>query len=223
MGAAGNLWLSRPPYDRGERGIDSPRAITSPDAASVRVPPRATFARLPRLDEVSHADVAVLGVPFDSGVSYRPGARFGPSHIRESSRLLRPYNPPLQVSPFAAQQAAISFVGTRWIWARPWAIEISDWLALLARWAIGATTIRSSPVIPTITPGETPDTGVAGPRVPSLATAKASSDPFFSDTYANRCVSVTVAAEPSPRSSGLVLVAVVCPCGKNRSIVPVRT
>ena len=53
----------------------------------------ATFARLPRLDEVSHADVAVLGVPFDSGVSYRPGARFGPSHIRESSRLLRPYNP----------------------------------------------------------------------------------------------------------------------------------
>ena len=33
----------------------------------------ATFARLPRLDEVGHADVAVLGVPFDSGVSYRPG------------------------------------------------------------------------------------------------------------------------------------------------------
>jgi agmatinase len=66
----------------------------------------ATFARLPRIDEVSHADVAVLGVPFDSGVSYRPGARFGPSHIRESSRLLRPYNPALQVSPFAAQQVA---------------------------------------------------------------------------------------------------------------------
>ena len=66
----------------------------------------ATFARLPRIDEVPHADVAVLGVPFDSGVSYRPGARFGPSHIRESSRLLRPYNPALQVSPFAAQQVA---------------------------------------------------------------------------------------------------------------------
>jgi agmatinase len=66
----------------------------------------ATFARLPRIDEVPQADVAVLGVPFDSGVSYRPGARFGPSHIRESSRLLRPYNPALQVSPFAAQQVA---------------------------------------------------------------------------------------------------------------------
>jgi agmatinase len=66
----------------------------------------ATFARLPRVDEVSRVDVAVLGVPFDSGVSYRPGARFGPSHIRESSRLLRPYNPALGTSPFAAQQVA---------------------------------------------------------------------------------------------------------------------
>ena len=66
----------------------------------------ATFARLPRIDEVARADIAVLGVPFDSGVSYRPGARFGPAHIRESSRLLRPYNPALQVSPFASQQVA---------------------------------------------------------------------------------------------------------------------
>jgi agmatinase len=64
----------------------------------------ATFARLPRIDEVSRADVAVLGVPFDSGVTYRPGARFGPAHIRESSRLLRPYNPALQTSPFARLQ-----------------------------------------------------------------------------------------------------------------------
>src|SRR5580704_17984722 len=64
----------------------------------------ATFARLPRIDEVAQADVAVVGVPFDSGVSYRPGARFGPNHIRESSRLLRPYNPALQVAPFGSQQ-----------------------------------------------------------------------------------------------------------------------
>jgi agmatinase len=64
----------------------------------------ATFARLPRIDEVPAADAAVLGVPFDSGVTYRPGARFGPSHIRESSRLLRPYNPALDVSPFASLQ-----------------------------------------------------------------------------------------------------------------------
>ena len=64
----------------------------------------ATFARLPRLDQVERADVAVLGVPFDSGVSYRPGARFGPAAIRQGSRLLRPYNPALDISPFRAVQ-----------------------------------------------------------------------------------------------------------------------
>ena len=65
-----------------------------------------TFARLPRLDEVGHADVAVVGVPFDSGVSYRPGARFGPGHIRASSKLLRTYNPVQDVEPFTVQQVA---------------------------------------------------------------------------------------------------------------------
>jgi agmatinase len=66
----------------------------------------ATFARLPRLDQVAKADVVVAGVPFDSGVSYRPGARFGPTHVRESSRLLRPYNPAMDVSPFELIQVA---------------------------------------------------------------------------------------------------------------------
>ena len=89
-----------------------PRIITGDtigpvDATAVpRYGGEATFARLPRIDEVRQADVAILGVPFDSGVSYRPGARFGPSHIRESSRLLRPYNPALQVPVFASQQVA---------------------------------------------------------------------------------------------------------------------
>lgn len=64
----------------------------------------ATFARLPRIEDVGHADIAVVGVPFDSGVSYRPGARFGPAHVREASRLLRPYNPVQDTSPFASQQ-----------------------------------------------------------------------------------------------------------------------
>jgi agmatinase len=66
----------------------------------------ATFARLPRLDQVPKADVVIAGVPFDSGVSYRPGTRFGPTHVRESSRLLRPYNPALDVSPFEVLQVA---------------------------------------------------------------------------------------------------------------------
>lgn len=64
----------------------------------------ATFARLPRIEDVPRADIAVVGIPFDSGVSYRPGTRFGPSHVRESSRLLRPYNPAQDVSPFQLAQ-----------------------------------------------------------------------------------------------------------------------
>jgi agmatinase len=46
----------------------------------------------------------VVGVPFDAGTSYRPCARFGPGHIRESSRLLRPYNPAQDAEPFALAQ-----------------------------------------------------------------------------------------------------------------------
>ncbi len=63
-----------------------------------------TFGRLPRRDEVADFQIAVVGVPFDSGVSYRPGARFGPSSIREASRLLRPYNPALDAMPFRDAQ-----------------------------------------------------------------------------------------------------------------------
>lgn len=66
----------------------------------------ATFAGLPRVDEVSQVDVGVMGIPFDATVSYRPGARFGPNHIRASSRLLRPYNPEAGTWPFAAHQVA---------------------------------------------------------------------------------------------------------------------
>jgi agmatinase len=50
--------------------------------------------------------VAVIGVPFDSGVSYRPGARFGPGAVRAASKLLRPYHPALDVHPWDAQQVA---------------------------------------------------------------------------------------------------------------------
>jgi agmatinase len=66
----------------------------------------ATFARLPRRDEVDRCDVAIVGVPFDAGVTYRPGARFGPAAIRAGSRLLRPYHPGLDVEPFGVQQVA---------------------------------------------------------------------------------------------------------------------
>lgn len=49
-----------------------------------------TFARIPLIESVPDYDVAILGVPFDGGTSYRPGARFGPMGIRQASRHLRP-------------------------------------------------------------------------------------------------------------------------------------
>ncbi len=64
-----------------------------------------TFARLPEIDRVTDYDVAVLGVPFDNGTSYRPGARFGPMGVRQASRHLRPgYHVELGVSPFRTIQ-----------------------------------------------------------------------------------------------------------------------
>jgi agmatinase len=67
-----------------------------------------TFARLPRLADLpgNRAAVAIAGVPFDSGVSYRPGARFGPTAVRNGSKLLRPYHPGLDTHPLHAQQVA---------------------------------------------------------------------------------------------------------------------
>ena len=85
--------------------VSTDAALGPVDATTVpRFAGLTTFARLPTLAEAGDADVVVVGVPFDSGVSYRPGARFGPAHVRQSSRLLRPFNPELNVAPFGAQQ-----------------------------------------------------------------------------------------------------------------------
>jgi agmatinase len=63
-----------------------------------------TFARLPTTEQVARWDVGIVGVPFDGGTSYRPGARFGPAAVRQASRLLRPYNPAVDALPFALAQ-----------------------------------------------------------------------------------------------------------------------
>jgi len=67
-----------------------------------------TFARLPWVQCLTRErnipfDIAFIGAPFDTGTSYRPGARFGPAGIRAGSRRLTlygGYNVPLQVNPF---------------------------------------------------------------------------------------------------------------------------
>jgi agmatinase len=55
---------------------------------------------LPYRRDLAGLDVALLGIPYDGGTSYRSGARHGPRHVREQSSLIRPWNPVLQVSPF---------------------------------------------------------------------------------------------------------------------------
>lgn len=61
-----------------------------------------TFAGLPHTRELEGVDVAVVGVPFDTATSYRPGARFGPEAIRAGSTLLRPYHPAVAVDVFGS-------------------------------------------------------------------------------------------------------------------------
>ena len=91
----------QPPAER-------PAPVPPVDATKVpRFAGSSTFARLPELRDVPYCDVAILGVPFDGGVSYRPGARFGPSAIRQASRLLRTqFHPGYGVQPFITNQAA---------------------------------------------------------------------------------------------------------------------
>ena len=54
-----------------------------------------TFLKAPYVEnvrDVGKYDAAVIGIPFDSGTTYRPGTRFGPQGIRRISALYTPYN-----------------------------------------------------------------------------------------------------------------------------------
>jgi agmatinase len=85
---------------------DSPRygppdALTSPRYSGVK-----TFARCPLVDDPDGVDVAVLGIPFDTATTNRPGARFGPEAVRAASIALRPYNPAQDAQVFGALSVA---------------------------------------------------------------------------------------------------------------------
>lgn len=48
-------------------------------------------------------DIAILGAPFDTAVTYRPGARFGPRAIRHASgrqSSVRGFNPRASINPY---------------------------------------------------------------------------------------------------------------------------
>jgi guanidinopropionase len=66
----------------------------------------ATFMLLPAAASPDGLDVALMGIPYDGGVSYRPGARFGPRAVREQSSLIRSWHPVLKVHPFERLRVA---------------------------------------------------------------------------------------------------------------------
>ena len=68
-----------------------PNARLQPRFAGV-----STFCRFPTIEEtdryLSPIDWAIFGAPYDSGVTYRPGTRFGPRAVREESQYVKPYH-----------------------------------------------------------------------------------------------------------------------------------
>jgi len=77
-----------------------PRYAPEDSLKSPRFTGPSTFARLPFIRTLEEVDLAVVGIPFDTGVTYRVGGRFGPNAVRAASVMLRPFNPNLDVAPF---------------------------------------------------------------------------------------------------------------------------
>ncbi|XOV89824.1 MAG: agmatinase [Pseudomonadota bacterium] len=67
---------------------------------------QASMFRLPVAESADNLDVALIGVPLDTGTSNRTGARYGPRQIRSESVLVRPYGMFTGAAPFDSFQIA---------------------------------------------------------------------------------------------------------------------
>ncbi|HEX3442376.1 MAG TPA: arginase family protein, partial [Pseudolabrys sp.] len=102
LDAEGNLseagWRKEQQWalDMGLPGADSLTDKSIPTFSRGELPHFAginTFLKAPYVEnvrDVAKYDAAVLGIPFDSGTTYRPGTRFGPQGIRRISALYTP-------------------------------------------------------------------------------------------------------------------------------------
>lgn len=79
-----------------------------------------TFFRAPHTEDLADTDIGLIGVPFDGGVTNRPGARHGPREVRNQSSLLRPVSTATDQAPF--RDLRIRDLGDCWI-ERPYALE----------------------------------------------------------------------------------------------------
>ena len=66
----------------------------------------ATFMRAPYRPDLDDVDIALYGVPYDGGVTNRPGARHGPREIRNQSSLMRTINHATRIDPYARCRVA---------------------------------------------------------------------------------------------------------------------
>lgn len=120
--------------------IKSPQRY--PELADPQVRPRftgvPTFFRLPYSEDLAGLDIGVIGVPFDGGVTNRPGARHGPREVRNQSSLMRIINAATGIAPFAGRRVAD--LGDCWI-EQPYTLE-----AVLAEIAAFFRTVKAAGV-----------------------------------------------------------------------------
>ncbi len=92
------------------RGSSRKPSDVHPQPVDALVYPRfsgiATFMRLPHIPRAEELDIALIGIPYDGGATYRSGPRFGPRHVREQSAIIRPWNPVLSLNPFEKKRIA---------------------------------------------------------------------------------------------------------------------
>lgn len=79
-----------------------------------------TFMRTPYRESAEGLDIALVGVPYDGGVTNRPGARHGPREIRNQSTMMRTVNQATGISPY--ELCAIADIGDAAV-DRPFALE----------------------------------------------------------------------------------------------------
>jgi len=116
------------------------------DLADPQAQPRytgiASFFRVPPSQALAEADIGLIGVPFDGGVTNRSGTRHGPRAVREQSALLRRINAATGVTPFAS--ARVRDLGDCWL-EQPFGLEAAlEEIAAFYRLVVGAGVVPLS-------------------------------------------------------------------------------
>lgn len=95
--------------DQDYHDVDDPEYRKAMLGATEMLSGIATLLDAPYQEELEELDIALIGVPFDSGVVHRTGARFGPRAIRDISMAVGPFNHQTRINPFAL--CAIADIG----------------------------------------------------------------------------------------------------------------